>query len=351
MTVSASHPDIRSVLILWGSRLRLGALTLPVLLLTGCQNHHDIIDSTVDWYHRQEGGLIATQRPPPPGVNGPYPRVGLTPTTAPELPSPELRQDITNNLLQSRNFAQRMAVRNGTLTPDIPPPPVQAKTATPATPGKPGENGQPASPLPDGAMGAVLDAADSPEPTSSSTSPSPVAASPPSPVVAPTGSKSSKTPDEPEIAMPEFRGNAPKVATEVEGPLPDVPSAPPAAPSIAGFAVPSDANLKDPVKPDYDLSTPEGTIITFLPQSDQLAPGQDAALDKLVQSRGNALFYLHCSGETTSMDPADQAQAVQLGLLRARTLSAALTQRGVPASILHISSSAFGPGARVSTKG
>ncbi|NHO54951.1 hypothetical protein GOB87_13515 [Acetobacter estunensis] len=331
----------------------MGALTLPVLLLTGCQNHHDIIDSSVDWYHRQEGGLIATQRPPPPGVNGPYPRVGLTPTTAPELPSPELRQDITNNLLQSRNFAQRMAVRNGTLTPDIPPPPEQAKAAASTTAGKPGENGQSASALPDGAMGAVLDAADSspPAPASPPASSSSAAPSQLPSVSGKASTKSSKTPDEPEIALPEFRGNAPKVATEVEGPLPEVPNGPPAAPSIPGFAVPADANLKDPVKPDYDLSTPEGTLITFLPQSDQLAPGQDSALDKLVHSRGNAPFYLHCSGETASMDPADQAQAVQLGLLRARTLSAALTQRGVPASMLHISSSAFGPGARVSTKG
>ncbi|MFT8948447.1 MAG: hypothetical protein ABF876_18365 [Acetobacter aceti] len=143
-------------------------LPFSCALLAGCQ-HRDLVDTTVDWYHQHEGGVIAQQRPPAPGQFEAYPRVGLTPTTPPELPSPELRQSITNNLIASRNLTMRTVAQNGTLTPVIPPPP-SAKPASTAQGEAKGTAQAPAStspqtatstPVPAGGMGAILDAADS----------------------------------------------------------------------------------------------------------------------------------------------------------------------------------------------
>lgn len=325
-------------------------LPFSCALMAGCQ-HRDLVDTTVDWYHQHEGGIIAQQRPPAPGQFDSYPRVGLTPTTPPELPSPELRQSITNNLIASRNLTMRTAAQNGTLTPVIPPPPNAASATKPASPdtSKGGAAQAPAAasttPVPSGGMGAVLDAADSsPAPTGAGSPAAPSPAPKTKPDAAPTASET-------ELAMPEFRGDAAVVQTSVTQPLPEIPAGPPAIPSIPGFAPPRDALSMEPIRPDYDVAPKDGTLIGFLPGSDQMKPGQDGALNKLINSRHGAPLFLHCSGETVSLSPEDQTQAVELGLLRGRTLADALIKKGVPASALHITSSAFGPAARVSTQG
>ncbi|WP_173570732.1 hypothetical protein [Acetobacter conturbans] len=339
MTIAPlSPPPRRSVL----------RITLPVFcaFLAGCQ-HRDLVDTTVDWYHQHEGGLIAQQRPPAPGQFAPYPKIGLTPTTPPAFPSPELRQSITSDLVTSRNLTQRTAAQNGTLMPDIPPPPaskvdVAKPTPPPASAAAP--SGTPATlattttAVPAGGMGAILDAADSPPPSGKTTA------------SASSATKTKTTPDEPEIAMPDFRGDAPVAATEVTQPLPEIPAGPPPPPTIAGVVVPSDAALPGALRPDYDLSQHDGMLVSFQVGSDQFAPNQDGTLAKLVSSRGTGSLFLHCSGETVSLSPDDQTHAVELGLLRCRTLADALIKRSVPASALHITSSAFGPGARVSTQ-
>lgn len=325
-------------------------LPFSCALLVGCQ-HRDLVDTTVDWYHQHEGGIIAQQRPPAPGQFDPYPRVGLTPTTPPELPSPELRQSITNNLIASRNLTMRTEAQNGTLTPVIPPPPNAAAANKPAAQdaSKAGATqAAPASastPVPSGGMGAILDAADSsPTPTGATSS----TASSPAPKARPDATPAAS---EAELAMPDFRGDAAVVQTSVTQPLPEIPAGPPAIPSIPGFAPPRDALALEPIQPDYDVSPKDGTLISFLPGSDQMKPGQDGTLTKLINNRRGAPLFLHCSGETVSMSPDDQTQAVELGLLRGRTLADALIKKGVPASALHITSSAFGPAARVSTQG
>lgn len=327
-------------------------LPFSCALLAGCQ-HRDLVDTTVDWYHQHEGGVIAQQRPPAPGQFEAYPRVGLTPTTPPELPSPELRQAITNNLIASRNLTMRTVAQNGTLTPVIPPPP-SAKPASTAQGETKGTAQAPAStspqtatstPVPAGGMGAILDAADS-----SSTPTGTPSGAPPSPASASKPNTSTAVP-EAEMAMPEFRGDGAVVATSVTQPLPPIPAAPPAAPSIPGFSPPRDATMMEPIRPDYDIAPKDGTLIGFLPGSDQLKPAQDGALNKLVNARRGGTLFLHCSGETVSLSPADQTQAVELGLLRGRTLTDALIKKGVPPSALHVTSSAFGPAARVSTQG
>ncbi|NHO19382.1 hypothetical protein GOB90_10435 [Acetobacter oeni] len=324
-------------------------LPASLLILAGC-HHQDPVDTTLNWYHQYEGGIIAQQRAPAPGLNGPYPKVGLTPTAAPPLPSPALRQSITSNLITARNLSLRTEAQNGTLTPVIPPPPVQAAATGQTTDAKPsvagfaqpasqGTTGQTAQPkIPDGSMGAVLDAADSQSPAS----PAP----PPKSQTAPASKA-----DEPEVALPIFIGDKAGVAGASPQTLPEIPAAPPPPPSFPGFDVPSDARLLDKVRPDYDLSAQDGVIIHFLPGSDQLSPGQDSALSKLAGSRGGATLFLHCSGEAVSMSAPDQGQAVELGLLRGKTLSDALKKLGVPERAMRLSGSAFGAGARVSKSG
>ncbi|MBO1359946.1 hypothetical protein J2D73_09070 [Acetobacter sacchari] len=344
---------------------KIAASSVFVAALAGCQ-HRDVVDSTLDWYQQHQGGAIALQRPPPPGQAAPYPKVGLTPTSGPDLPSPALRQSLTQQLVQARNLNQRTVSQNGALTPVIPPPPGQsaakasgAKTdtgAAQATGKATGAAPAKASPgVPDGSLGATLDAAEAPSPPQTSAaapsaSSSQVSASKPvtSPKAETASAKTSE--EETEIAMPEFREL--KASAQV-GPvvLPEIPNAPPSPAEFPGFETPADSKLADIKRPDYDLSDPDGVLIRFQPGSDQLATGQEPALNKLVATRGGATLFVRGAGDTVSMAPEDQARAVELGLLRARTLADILVKRGVPGSAVRISGSAFGADAHVSKNG
>ncbi|MBO1325432.1 hypothetical protein K2X14_11160 [Acetobacter sp. TBRC 12305] len=350
------------------------------LLLGGC-HHQDAVDSTFDWIHHMRGGAIAEQRPPPPGRYDPYPLVGLTPTTPPALPSAQARTLLTQQLIRNRTLTYRTVSANGTLYPDIPPPPNAA--ATGAAAGKPqpagtaqkGENGQPApATLPPGVNGAIMDAAEAPPPPpvvagTSAASPAQAGSSQagssqggtqqggagqaelPMPAVTHAGTgntKGSATQDEAEVAMPEVRqkadqGNAPPVA------IPQIPDAPPEPPAFPGYDVPSDAGLADSMQPNYDLTNVRGTPFHFVPQSDLLSAGQDGTFTKLLSSTPHGPFYIRGFGDTASQDVQDQADAVRLGLLRATRIAQGLVSRGVPASAIHVRGDAFGTGAMVST--
>ncbi|MDQ2802201.1 MAG: hypothetical protein M3Y41_05760, partial [Pseudomonadota bacterium] len=64
--------------------LRAG-LASALLLLAGCGGVERMYDSQlttatpVDWWHQLEGGTIAEQRPPPPGLGQPYPNLDQVP--------------------------------------------------------------------------------------------------------------------------------------------------------------------------------------------------------------------------------------------------------------------------------
>jgi outer membrane protein OmpA-like peptidoglycan-associated protein len=131
--------------------------------------------------------------------------------------------------------------------------------------------------------------------------------------------------------------------------IPQIPQTPPTAPSFPGFDVPTDANLPDAVRPNYDLTDIKGTAFHFVPQSDQLSSGQDAALAKIVQKWPNGPLTIRGFGDAASMSPQDQADAVRLGLLRAQRLAVELTGRGIPASAITVRGDAFGTGAKVVT--
>ena len=64
--------------------------TLAMGTLAGCESVERFYDTrlpvgdAVDWWHRQQGGVIASERPPPPGVGDPYPNLA----TVPARPTP-----------------------------------------------------------------------------------------------------------------------------------------------------------------------------------------------------------------------------------------------------------------------
>ncbi len=301
-------------------------------LVAGCQ-HRDAVDTTLDWMRSMKGGAIAEQRPPPPGRYDPYPSVGLTPTQAPEVPSPEARALLSEQLTRNRNLTYRTVAANGTMIPDIPPPP-----------GSSGKTATTQQAIPDGANGAVMDAAD--------TAPQPVrntlrSATPPlfadqNGAVAPTPA------EEAEVAMPEFHEKAAIPETPPQD-IPQIPEAPPTAPSFPGFDVPTDAHLADAPRPNYDLTDIKGTAFHFVPQSDQLSSGQEPALDKIIQKWPKGPLTIRGFGDAASLSAQDQSYAVRLGLLRAQRLATELTERGVPASAITVRGDAFGTGAKVVT--
>lgn len=306
--------------------------------LAGCQ-HRDAVDTTLDWVRGMRGGAIAEQRPPPPGRYDPYPHVGLTPTDTPDVPSPQARELLSEQLTRERNLTYRTVAANGTMLPNIPPPPnASGKTGAKTT--------QPT--LPEGVSGAIMDAADSP--------PRPVRAPLRNAVTStlpglPAGigaQTSTPAPEEAEVAMPEVHKKAdiPELRPDQ---IPQIPLSPPTAPTLPGFDVPTDAHLPDAARPNYDLTDVKGTAFHFMPQSDQLSTGQEANLDKIVQKWPNGPLTIRGFGDAASMSAQDQTDAVRLGLLRAQRLAGELTRLGIPPGAITVRGDAFGTGAKVVT--
>ncbi|MFT9064105.1 MAG: hypothetical protein ABF430_09910 [Acetobacter persici] len=349
-----------------GSPFRSGALVAAgVLCLTGC-SHKDPVDTTLGWMQHMRGGVIASQRPPPPGIYDPYPHVGLTPTTTPEMPSPQARALITQQMIRDRNLMYRTVAANGTLMPEIPPPPSAAAAPKPAATPQAGNGSgttaaQPAT-LPEGTAGAIMDAADAPPPQPATPTAAadklskpalPSASAPSTSSLFGANKKKDAGKGETEVAMPEI--GVPDVKTTAQTPptpasaIPQIPSGPPAPPSFPGFNIPSDAYLPDAVRPNYDLSDAKGTAIHCVPQSDQISSGQDDTFAKLVTKTPHGPFYVRGFGSAASLDAQAQADAVQLGLLRAQNIAKKLIALKVPASAIHIRGDAFGMGARIAT--
>ena len=316
-------------------------LLMSAPLLSACQ-HQDMTDTVTGWWHGFQGGEIAKLRAPPPGENLAYPHVGRTPTEAPNLPTPEARLSLTTRLEAQRNLAQRESAAQGAL-PTIPPPPkptpAAATTAnaeqsgmTMTTVGQP----EPESPS------AINPAPDTP----STASPAPVQAPAKKPPV-------QAQPPAPEAELP------PVVAKSIPptppGQFPKIGDLPPPPPQFPGFDLPRDAMLSDPVQPDIDTSTPEGTLIRFQPATDHVMGNPQGDYQHIVSQRGNRPLTIRGFGAFMSADaalaPADQNREIALGLLRARVVARALIERGVPASSIILKAEAIGDGVRVTIGG
>ncbi|MFC0500373.1 hypothetical protein [Asaia krungthepensis] len=302
-----------------------GMVSLMVSL-SAC-GHRDAVDTVDNWYHQYQGGEIAKQRPPAPGAHGNYPRVGLTPTTTVELPSPSARQALTDKLTLQRNLSQHLAVADGPLTIAAPPPPPKPRPASTES----------------GSSMSVVAPGQTP-PANPAPGPAPMPGKQAQP--APPKATTPRTDEAPEAPLPEVTRFAPPPIKP--GELPQIGDLPPVAPRFPGFDIPRDAALPDIIPPAYDLTEPHGTLIRFNQASDQMARGQDGAIGKALSGRGpHDIVYVKGFGEITSFRPSEQVLGIRLGLLRARSLAQTLILHGVAASDIRISAGALGRGARI----
>ncbi len=306
MTKAESAAWVRSV---WCS-------LLPLAVTAGCA-HRDAVDTPVAWWHQLEGGAIAQQRPPPPGVDDPYPAIGTTPAAAPRVASAELRHSVTEQLVEQRNLSARLNAHD-----PLPPPAATSPASRTAKPSPP-----PA--INPAQSSATLDAADAPP------APAPHAAA-----VAAVASGGGDTAD---LALPAVVSGTDAGAPIV---LPAIPDAPPPPPGLPGLAMPPPPSYVPPPRPHYVLAQGPGELLQFAAGSDVLGSGQSGALRQIAAHRGTGSVFVHGYGEAGSDSPQDQAQALTLAALRARSVADALERAGVPASAIRIRADAFGRGAR-----
>jgi outer membrane protein OmpA-like peptidoglycan-associated protein len=283
--------------------------------LAGCGQSGDEDTGPIAWWHNLEGGPIAAQRPPPPGLQAPYPHLASVPAK-PKPFDPKAQAATYNALAADRADATYQAK----LDPLVPAAPQAA-------------NGlfAPAKPLPPAspdAAGAALDAA---MPAKIAAAAAPAAGPPKSPA---------------DVPIPDI------VADNT--PPPPIPAAPPLLPHLAGVEIPvtpftpPSAPPPPPVKPGV-LTAAEAapTSIAFPPGSAVLdKTGQDV-VQKIAFRRGTHQIEIVGFGESDGQDPQSQYQGVELGLERARAIAAALEGWTVPLSAMHLAAQAPGRGAAV----
>ena len=289
---------------------------LAAATLAGCA-HRDVVDTPVGWWHQLEGGEIAKQRPPPPGIDAPYPAVGTTPAHPPPVASPALRQSVTGALLRQRNLTDRLNADDPIPPSALPPPPPPAASAPASAPGT--------APTTVQASSATLAAAQAP--------PATIAAAP------------AVQDSAPELALPAVQVQPSDAVAPVT--IPAIPGAPPAPPRLPGLAIAAGAPARQAM-PDYQLAAPSGTQVAFAPGTDSLLGGQLGALHAIAARRGAGGLLVRGYGDARAADTEAQVQALTLASLRARAVARALQGEGVPASSILLRAEAFGRGASVS---
>ena len=271
--------------------------------LAGCA-HQGVVGTPVSWWHQLEGGAIARQRPPPPGVNDPYPAIGTTPAHPPQVASLALRQSVTAGLQRQRNRTTRIDAN----TPLPPPAPASSPGASKPT---------------RGASSATLAAAQAM----------------PGPQTHPAADPS------PELALPAVQVQPAGDAAAVE--LPAIPGAPPPPPRLPGVRAVAGIPASAP-PPDYQVAPVAGTRIAFAPGTDSIGPDQQGTLHAIAMQRGSGNLLVHGYGDADTASADAQAQALTLASLRAGSVARALQDQGVPAKSILLEAQAFGRGASVS---
>lgn len=279
------------------------------------------LDTPIDWWHDLQGGKIAEVRPPPPGVDDPYPNLSAVP------PRPTPTDPATRRALAARLVAERDRTRReATQDPLILPAPTAAPTAIPAA-------ARPAAPPPDpGASVAVLEAATAPPPAETP-APPPAAPAPAAPPASPAPVAASPPAPPPATAPGGPPRGEPAVAS---GPIPDLPGEAPPLPRLRGIP----ASVNAPPVPRL----PPGVSVAFRPGSAALQAGADAALRELAGRRAGAAIAVEAGGDAAGPDAAAQARALPLAWRRARSMEEALVAAGVPAGALRINAAALGRG-------
>lgn len=325
-------PEPRARKTIGGSMPLMSVSLLTGWLLAGCA-HQDVVDTPVGWFHQLQGGAIAQQRPPPPGVNDPYPRIGTTPAHAPVVASLDLRRSVTGALLNQRNLTNRLDA-NDPIAPPVAPP-------HPAAPQPPPPAGSA------GASSATLDAAQTTAPAASAKPAAPAPAASPTPAAPAGPAAAGATDSEPELAMPAVQVQAADAPGGVVT-MPEIPGAPPVGPHLPGLATRVGMPAQDRKLPDYRTAPITGTQIDFLSGTDSMVSGQIGTLHALAARRGDGTLVVHGYGDAAGTDADTQTQALSVAALRARAVAEALQSEGVPAKSILLRAAAFGRGASVS---
>lgn len=316
---------------------RAGMAACGVMLLAGCA-HKDAVQTVTGWYHEYEGGEIAKLRPPPPGASQPYPHVGLTPDTPPEMPSMAARSTLTEQLEAQRNFGIRLAAADGRLPSGGV---ASSPNATRGTGQAAPENDAPRRPPAGDATASASASASSPAPEEGGESGSSMTVAAAQGGGAPAAGKG-------EWSLPEVTHFAPPPTKP--GDLPQIGDAPPPPPQFPGFVIPATDIFARHAAPAYALADPHGTLIRFSQASDQMVPDQEKAISNGMSgwAPGQAL-YITGFGDAASLSPEDQAASLRLALLRARVLAETVMLRHVPAADIHLAAAANGHFGRIST--
>jgi outer membrane protein OmpA-like peptidoglycan-associated protein len=337
------------------------ALTAPLMLVGGCSSVPSAINP-VSWWHSLQGGAIAEQRPPPPGATDPYPNLASVPP-APAQPDRAALNQITDQLIADRTNAQHEAAAAPLADPSSPSAsPALFGAGTTPPPGPPGQTPKPGAPAPSAASSTAPGAGPTPggppasgptsEPVASASMPAaPAPAPPPAPIVppakAPVGAVNS-APLAPPAATPAGAANdaplAPPGETPAEtAPLPQIAAAPPPAPNVPGFAVPTAAASATSTPPPATMAG-DAVTVPFADGSALLPASATAPLKQLAAKRGAATISVVGYGEASGATVDAQSTALTLGLARAQAMAAVLTASGVPAGSVQIDAQAIGRG-------
>lgn len=280
------------------------------------------LDTPVDWWHDLQGGKIAEVRPPPPGIDDPYPNLSAVPP-APKPTDPATRRALAARLVAERDRTRQEATQDPLVLPaPAASTPAASAAAVPAPPAT-----RPPAPAPDpGASVAVLDAATAP-PSAQTPPPAPPPPAAPSPSPAPVAASApAAPPGGPQRSEP----------AATSGPIPDLPNGAPPLPQLRG--VPASVNA--PPVPRLPPRVP----VAFRPGSAALPAGADAALRGLAGRRAGAAIAVATGGDAAGPGAAVQAQALPLAWRRAQSMQEALVAAGVPAGSLRIDAAALGRG-------
>jgi outer membrane protein OmpA-like peptidoglycan-associated protein len=282
----------------------------------------------VNWWHREEGGKIAEDRPAPPGADAPYPNLSTVPGK-PTPPDAEALKKLTDSLIADRTNAQHAAQSVPLADPSSPQASPSLFGVGTAPPPPPPSAAVPTS-GPAASAGSATPVASASLPAAPAQPPAPAPRSPvqSAPLAAPA-------------AAPAVIADAAK-PPPAEGTQPALPDAPPPRPPAAGPA-PVAAALPPPM-PAATAGISAASIV-FVEGSTSLSAQAAGEVKAFATRRGNGVIVVTGYGGASSSDPAAQSAALGTGLARANAVADSLKGDGVPANAVRVNAEASGSGA------
>ncbi len=319
------------------ARLRqagLAGLLLALLPGVGGCSSRQVIGPAEDFFHGLEGGVIAQQRPPPPGADDPYPNLATVPAR-PTAPDVLAQQRIADRLASQRDEAGAVAAQDPlkALAPAAPPPKPAAPDAN--------------------ANRMVVDAAAAPP----APAPEPVPTPQPAPAAAAPEEGIAAVPAVPALVasgpLPTLAAAPPPLAIGLGGAPP--PSASPTPTVQASAAPPLAPHGKSPAAPPATagVTAPAAAPVTlvavaFTPGSDELPPSAPLTLRRFALAHKGTPLTVTGHGGVVLPTPDAQSRALDLGLRRAQAIAASLATAGVPSANLRLRAEAAGQGGTAS---